>query len=288
MADISAAAVVKLRKLSGQSMGECKKALEEANGDMDKATEILRKKGLATLAKRAERETAEGAVVSWQSEDGKTAAMATLCCETDFVAKSDDFVALAKDLREYIGTAQAEPGARTVLQTALAGRNFEEVLTEVVSKTGEKMQVGDYVRFRLDGPGIIGIYVHFNKKVGSMVQIETDSEQVAQSPAIKQAAADFAMHVTASKPVALDAESLDPQLVEREKAIYADQVKDKPPEVVDRIVEGKLKKFYGDYCLLMQPFVKDDSRSVEQVLAEAAKQAGGKAAIRQFVRFEVG
>ncbi len=288
MAEISAAAVVKLRKMSGQSMGECKKALEEAGGDMDKATEILRKKGLATLAKRAERETTEGAVVSWQSEDGKTAAMATLCCETDFVAKSDDFVAMAKDLREYIAAGAAEPGASTILQTTVAGKNFQEVLTEVVSRTGEKMQVGDYMRFRLTGPGLIGLYIHFNKKVGSMVQIETDSDQVAQSPAVRQAASDFAMHVTASKPIALDAESLDPQTVERERAIYADQVKNKPPEVVQRIVDGKLKKFYSDYCLLSQPFVKDDSKTVEQVLAEAAKQAGGKASIKQFVRFEVG
>lgn len=288
MAEISAAAVVKLRKASGQSMGECKKALEEANGDMDKATEILRKKGLATLAKRAERETTEGAVVAWQSEDGKTAAMATLCCETDFVAKSDDFIALAKDLREYIAVAAAAPGANTVLQTAVNGRNFQDVLTDVVSRTGEKMQVGDYARFRLDGAGIIGIYVHFNRKVGSMVQIETDSAQVAQSASVKQAASDFAMHITASKPIALDPASLDPQTVEKEKAIYADQVKNKPPQVVEKIVDGKLKKFYSDYCLLMQPFVKDDTKSVEQVLAEAAKEAGGKAAIRQFVRFEVG
>ncbi len=288
MAEISAAVVVKLRKLSGQSMGECKKALQEANGDMDKATEILRKKGLATLAKRAERETTEGAVVAWQSQDGKTAAMAALCCETDFVAKSDDFVALARALHDYVAAAGPEPGAATLLQTVVGGRNFQEVLTDAVSKTGEKMQVGDYTRFRLDSAGIIGIYIHFNKKVGSMVQIETDSDQVAQSDAIKQAALDFAMHITASKPIALDPASLDPEIVEKEKAIYAEQVKNKPPQVVDKIVEGKLKKFYSDYCLVMQPFVKDDTKSVEQVLAEAAKQAGGKASIAQFVRFEVG
>ena len=288
MADISAATVVKLRKTSGQSMGECKKALEEANGDMDKAMEILRKKGMATLAKRAERETTEGNVVAWQSPDGKTAAMATLCCETDFVAKSDDFIALAKDLRDYIATGATQPGASTILQTVLAGKNFQEVLTDVVSRTGEKMQVGDYVRFILTGPGIIGIYVHFNKKVGSMVQIETDTNSVAQSAAIKQAASDFAMHITASKPIALDPASVDPVLVEKEKAIYADQVKNKPAAVVDKIVQGKLSKFYSDYCLVLQPFVKDDTKTVEQVLAEAAKEAGGKATIRQFVRLEVG
>ncbi len=288
MAEISASVVVKLRKMSGQGMMDCKKALEEADGNMDKAMEILRKKGLATLAKRAERETSEGAVVSWQGKDAKEAALATLCCETDFVAKSDDFVQLARDIRDYIASASAIQGAQGVLQTIIAGKAFQEVLTEVVSKTGEKMQVGDYTRFRLEGPGLIGTYVHFNNKVGSMVQIETDSDKTAQAPALKQAASDIAMHITASKPIALDAASLDPQVVEHEKAIYAAQVQNKPPQVVNRIVEGKLKKFYSDYCLLEQPFVKDDSKTVQQMLAEAAKQAGGKASVKQFVRFEVG
>jgi len=288
MAEISASIVVKLRKMSGQGMMDCKKALEEANGDMDKAMEILRKKGLATLAKRAERETSEGAVVSWQSPDGKEAALATLCCETDFVAKSDDFVQLARDIRDYIGSTKEAQGAQSVLQTIIAGKTFQEVLTEVVSKTGEKMQVGDYARFRLEGSGLIGTYVHFNNKVGSMVQIDTSDAKVAQAPSIRQAAMDIAMHITASKPLALDIASLDPQVVEREKAIYAAQVQNKPPQVVNRIVEGKLKKFYSDYCLLEQPFVKDDSKTVQQMLAEAAKQAGGQASVKQFVRFEVG
>jgi elongation factor Ts len=288
MAEVPASVVVKLRKMSGQGMMDCKKALEEASGDMDKAMEILRKKGLATLARRAERETSEGAVVSWQSKDGKEAALATLCCETDFVAKSDDFVQLARDIRDYIGSAKGNEGAENVLQTILAGKSFQEAITEVVSRTGEKMQVGDYMKFRIEGTGLIGIYIHFNNKVGSMVLIDTSDAKVAQAPSIKQAASDIAMHITASKPIALDVESLDPQMVEREKGIYAAQVQNKPPEVVTRIVEGKLKKFYSDYCLLEQPFVKDDTKTVKQMLAEAAQQAGGQASIKQFVRFEVG
>ncbi len=288
MAEISASTVVKLRKMSGQGMMDCKKALEEADGDMDKAMEILRKKGLATLAKRAERETSEGAVISWQSEDGKVAALATLCCETDFVAKSDDFRALARDIREYIAACGSDEGSANLLQTAVAGKTFEQMLTDVVSKTGEKMQVGDYTRFRLNDAGLIGTYVHFNSKVGSMVRIDTSDEKVAESPALKQAASEIAMHITASKPLALDKEDLDPQMVEREKAIYAEQVQNKPPQIVEKIVEGKMKKFYTEYCLLEQPFVKDDSKTVEQVVAEAAKQAGGEAKIAQFVRFAVG
>jgi len=288
MAEISTATVVKLRKMSGQGMMDCKKALEEANGDMDKAMEILRKKGMATLAKRAERETSQGAVVAWQSPDGKSAALVTLCCETDFVARSDDFLAMADAIPQYMSSAKGGEGPEAVLQTVVDGRGFQEILTEGISKTGEKMQVGDYVRFTLEGPGLIGIYIHFNKKVGSMVQIDTSDATVAASPVIKTAASDIAMHVTASKPLALDIQSLDPQLVEREKAIYAEQVQNKPPEIVKRIVEGKMKKFYADYCLLQQPFVKDDTKTVEQMLNDAAKQAGGKATIKRFARFDVG
>jgi elongation factor Ts len=121
-----------------------------------------------------------------------------------------------------------------------------------------------------------------------MVQIDTSDQKVADSGPMKQVAADLAMHITASKPLALDAASVDPQVIEREKGIYAAQVQNKPPEIVNRIVEGKMKKFYADYCLLEQPFVKDDTKTVQQVLDEAAKQAGGKASIRRFVRFELG
>lgn len=288
MAEISAGTVVKLRKISGQGMMDCKKALEESNGDLDKAMDILRKKGLATLAKRAERETSEGAVVSWQSPDGRTAALATLCCETDFVARSDDFLAMTSVIRDYMASSGSSQGPEGLLQTVVGGRNFQEIVTDGISKTGEKMQVADYVRFKLEGAGIIGIYVHFNHKVGSMVQIDASDEKVAASAAIKQAASDLAMHVTASKPMALDIQSLDPQVMEREKAIYAAQVQNKPPEIVKRIVEGKMKKFYADYCLLEQPFVKDDTKTVAQVLNDAATQAGGKAGIKRFARFEVG
>jgi elongation factor Ts len=286
MAEISAAIVVKLRKMSGQGMMDCKKALEEANGDLDKAMEILRKKGLATLAKRAERETKEGLLVL--VEGPGFFSMATLCCETDFVAKSDDFLAAAEAIKQYVRACAADEDANSIAETAVNGRKFSDVITETVSKTGEKMIVGDYTRFGIPKPGLVGTYVHFNGKVGSMVQIDASDEKVAGSAALKQAASDIAMHITASKPLALDIQSLDPQVVEQEKAIYAAQVQNKPPEIVTRIVEGKMKKFYADYCLLQQPFVKDDTKTVEQVLGEAAKQAGGKASIKRFVRFEVG
>ncbi|MEJ2702928.1 MAG: translation elongation factor Ts [Sedimentisphaerales bacterium] len=288
MPEISAAMVMELRKMSGQGMMDCKKALQEADGDVEQAMDILRKKGLATLAKRAGRETSEGLVVCRVGGDGKTAVMATLCCETDFVAKSDDFVATAKTLADYALACSADEGVDNLLGTSVGGKTFSEVLTETVSKTGEKTLVGDYAKYTLDGPGLIGTYVHFNEKVGSMVDIETGDDATAASDVLKQTATDIAMHVTATKPVALSKDQIDPETIKREKAIFAEQVKNKPANIIDKIVEGKMQKFYVENCLLQQPFVKDDSKTVEQVLAEAAKQVGGEAKIKRFVRFEVG
>jgi elongation factor Ts len=288
MADISAAMVMKLRKMTGQGMMDCKKALQEANGDIEQATDILRKKGLATLAKRAERETSEGLVVRKSGADGKTAALATLCCETDFVAKSEDFIATARSLADYALACQADEGPENILETAVDGKKFSDILTETVSKTGEKTQVGDYAKYKLDGPGLISTYIHFNEKVGTMLQIETSDDSVAAADTLKQTASDIAMHITATKPLALDKNDIAPEKIEREKAIFAEQVKNKPPNIIGKIVEGKMRKFFTENCLLDQPFVKDDSKSVAQVLAEAARQAGGEAKIKRFVRFEVG
>jgi len=288
MAEISASAVMELRKISGQGMMDCKKALQEADGDIKQALEILRKKGLATLAKRAGRDTSEGIVISKMTDDGKTAVMATLCCETDFVAKNDDFITAANTLADYAMACPQPDGADAILETELDGKNFSDILTETVSKTGEKTQVGDYTKYNLDGPGLISIYIHFNKKVGTMVQIEASDDSTANSDVVKEAANDIAMHITAVKPLALDKKSIDPQIIEQEKAIYADQVKDKPENIIEKIIEGKLRKFFAENCLLSQPFVKDDSKTIAEVIEQAGKQAGGQLSIKRFVRFSVG
>jgi elongation factor Ts len=288
MTEIPASMVVKLRKITGQGMMDCKSALAEADGDIDKAVQILRKKGLATLAKRAERETSQGLVVSKSSDDGKTAVLATLCCETDFVARSSDFVAAAQALADFALACPADEGAENVLETSLNGQKFSDIVTETVSKTGEKIQVGDYTKCKLDGPGLISIYIHFNGKVGTMVQIETSSDDIADAGVLKRTASDIAMHITATKPMSLDKDGLKPEIVEQEKAVFREQVKDKPANIIEKIIEGKMKKFYSENCLLEQPFVKDDSKTVAQVLTEAAKEAGGQAKIKGFVRFDVG
>ncbi len=288
MAEISASLVMKLRKMSGQGMMDCKNALNEADGDIEKSMAILRKKGLATLAKRAERETSEGIVIGKTSQNGDTAVLVSLCCETDFVAKNDDFAATAEKLVDYAIACPEDKGTDSILETTVDGVKFSDALTELVSKTGEKTEVGDYAKYKLDGPGLITTYIHFNRKVATMVQIETSDENTAQSDILKQTANDIAMHITAINPVALDKESIDPELIEKEKTVYAEQVKNKPQNIIEKIIEGKLNKFFAEKCLLSQPFVKDDSKTVAQIVAESAKQAGGEAKITRFVRFGVG
>lgn len=288
MAEISAATVMNLRKISGQGMMDCKKALDEAGGNIEKALEILRKKGLATLAKRAERETSQGVIVGKISPDGRTAALASLCCETDFVAKSDDFVHAAGKLAEYAMACRQDQGPENIVETEVNGVKFQKVITDLVSKTGEKTEVGDYIRYNLSGPGLVTIYIHFNKKVATMVQFETSSQEVADSAVFKQAASDIAMHITAINPLALDEKGISPEIIAQERAIYAEQVKNKPAQMVEKIVDGKIKKFFSEKCLLSQPFVKDDSKTVEQVIKESAKAADGDAKISRFVRIGLG
>jgi len=268
-------------------MMDCKKALSEVDGDVELAMEALRKKGVATLEKRSDRETANGLVVSKTSDDGRVGVIASLCCETDFVARSDGFVAAAHLLGDYAMACETE-SVESLLATVVDARAFREVITECVSKTGEKMEVGEFARFGLAGSGCISHYVHFNGKTGAMVLVEASDDRVGGSEALQAVANDVAMHVTAAKPLALDKGGIDADTVEKEKEIYAEQVKNKPAEIIDKIVEGKLRKFFSEQCLLQQPFVKDDSKSVEQVVSEAAKQAGGTATVSRFVRLEIG
>ena len=196
------------------------------------------------------------------------------------------FVATAKKLLQCGFSAPADQGGEALMDIEVDGRKFSELLTDLVSKTGEKTEVGDFTRYTLSGTGVLGTYVHFNDKVGAMVEVEASSDEVAQ--AVKSVADGICMHITAMNPPALDRDSVDPVLIEKERAIAAEQVKDKPANIIDKIVDGKIGKFLKDICLTEQSFVKDDSKTVSQTLIDAAKAAGGEAKIKRFVRIEIG
>lgn len=284
---VSASDVMKLRKMSGQGMMDCKKALGETGGDVEKAMEMLRKKGLATMAKRAGRETSEGRVIVKASDDSKTVAMASLCCETDFVAKSDDFAATLEVMSNYMMACDANEGTEALNETAIDSKKLAEVITDAVAKTGEKTEVGDYAKFSVDGNSVVGTYIHFNGKTGAMVVVEADNADVASSDDMKVVANDIAMHVTAAKPVAVDRDAVDAALIAKEREIAAEQMKGKPAEIIDKIVDGKMNKFFADNCLVDQKFVKNEELTISKLVTETAKKLGGGAKVTKMVRVDI-
>jgi elongation factor Ts len=274
---ISAADVKVLRERTGAGMMDCKKALEETNGDMEAAIDLLRARGAAKAAKRAEREASEG-VVALHVEAG-VGALVELNCETDFVARTDAFRDLAQQLAEHAAKhstgVDGEAGGDLLLEQSFMGGagTVGELVTGVSAKTGEKMGIRRFARFQTDG-GTVGGYIHMTGKIGVLVELGTAGGM--------DLVRDVAMHVAAARPLAVSAADIPAGVVERERAVYLEQVRQegKPENIQDKIVEGKLKRFFKEQALLEQAFVKDPDRTVGQLV--------GANGVRRFARFELG
>jgi elongation factor Ts len=286
VAEITAAAVKALRDQTGAGMMDCKKVLKDADGDLGKATELLRERGLAKAGKREGRATSEGVIAI--SLDGASGGMVELGCETDFVARTDDFVGLASSLAAVVAADASVDGPEALLARKLDGESIEEKVKAAIAKLGENVVVKRSARLASDGAGLAGGYVHAGGKLGVLVALATDGS----GPAVEQAAKDVAMHVAAAdpSPVAVGREDVDAQMIESERNIYRNQAEQegKPEKVIDRIVEGKVNKFLQDVVLLEQAFVKDPDRSIAELLAELAKETGGEVRVAGFQRFKLG
>jgi len=269
---VSASEVAKLRAQTGAGMLDCKNALEEAGGDMEKAGELLRKKGIIKAAKRADKVAADGLVTGIVDKDGKVGVLVEVNCETDFVAKSDHFKDFSKLVAETILKHNPTDlvGLHTI--TTSTGKTVEGLAGEIALKIGEKISVRRFERF--ESSGLVTVYLH-GTKIGSIVEIVGGDATLGT---------DIAMHVAASNPKYLSRDQVDATEVEKEKAVYTEQltVQKKPANIIEKIVGGKLDKFYGEICLLEQPFIKDEEKTIKQ-LAESKK-----ATVKRFVRFELG
>ena len=270
MAEITASMVKELRERTDAPMMDCKKALTEAAGDMQKAEEILRVRFGNKAAKSAGRIAAEGVVAINISADGKTAAMVEVNCETDFVAKNDDFLALTKALAEMVITQNpADVAALSALP--YNGKTVEETRTELVGKIGENMSIRRFVR--QSATGKFASYIH-GSKIGVLVDVSGD-EALAK---------DLAMHVAAAKPKSLDASGVSQELIDAERRVAIEKAKEagKPEAMLEKIAEGTVQKYLKEVTLLSQPFVKDDKQTVEQILKSKSSQCHG------FTMFVVG
>ncbi len=265
MAEITASMVKDLRDKTDAPMMDCKKALTEAGGDMDKAEEILRVKFGSKATKAAGRIAAEGVVGIYISPDAKLGAMIEVNCETDFVAKNDDFLAFTKSLAEMV--AKHNPADVAALSAMdMGGKSVEEVRTQLVGKIGENMSLRRFVR--TEAQGRLASYVHGGSKIGVMVDVAGGDEQLAK---------DIAMHIAASKPVSLSREQVPAELIEKERAVASQKAAEsgKPADIVAKMVEGSVAKFLKEVTLLGQPFVKDDKQTIEQLLKSKGASVAG-------------
>ena len=270
--------VMALREMSGAGMMDCKKALTACEGDMDKAMDYLREKSLAASAKKAARIAAEGIVSSYVTDDHKVGAIVEVNCETDFVAKTDDFKALVNSVAKLV--IEKNPADVDELMALDCGDGtVAEMVNRAVAKIGEKITIRRFAR--MEGQ-LVDTYIHLGGKIGVIVAAKTADAEKAR-PAVH----DVAMHIAAAKPGVLHRDEVDPADLDKEREILRAQAlndpKPKPANIIEKMVEGRIAKYYKEVCLLEQPFVKNPDQSIEQMLKEH-----GDVELAAFVRFEMG
>ncbi len=278
---ISPKIVQELREKTGVGMMDCKRALEETGGDLEEAVKVLRKKGMATAQKKSARAASDGLVVASISPDGTTGALLEMNCETDFVAKTDDFKGMAEDLCAQVASA-APASVEALLDQPLtkdAGHKVKDLIVAKVAKLGENIQLRRFARYQ---GGLMASYIHAGGKIGVLMECQVASA----TEEMKLVTKDLCMQVAAAAPRFVSRDEVTPDVLESEKEIYKAQVlaQGKPAAIIDKIVEGKMNKFYEEACLLEQPFVKDTAISVQKHMDAAAK---GLKVVR-FTRYVLG
>ena len=293
-ATFTAKDVSELRARTGAGMMDCKKALEENGGDMQKSIDYLRKKGIAKAEKRVGRAASEGRIVSLTSPDGRHAVLLELNSETDFVSRNEEFVKLAENLAHQVMkdsavNAVVHNGHESPLLAqpwhAGGGSSVSDVVKEASARTGENIVLRRFARFA--GEGAVGGYVHHNGKFAALVEIGGASNEVAQ-----RLAKTIAEHVVGVSPVpvAVSRDEVAPELVEKERRIFADQAKasGKPDNIVEKMVTGRIDKYYKEVALLEQPWVRDETKTIRDLLKEAGREAGAELTVKRFARFQMG
>jgi len=283
---ISAAQVKELRDKTGAGMMDCKRALTEADGDFEKAIEVLRKKGASVAAKRAERSANEGIILTQILNDGKTGVIVEVNCETDFVAKSDDYINFAKFVLDAV--VENRPSSiEELLSGEYDGKKVENELTSIIGKIGEKIEIS---RFKIeeDDNSLVVDYVHHGSKLG--VLLKSNNVDSVDRDKLGVVLKDLAMQTAAMRPLYLSKEEVPEKLIEKEKEIYLEVAKKegKPEKILDKIAEGRLNKYFQEICLLEQTYIKDNTKSVSDFIQEFNKENSSDVKLSAFSRFHLG
>ncbi len=280
--EIKAQDVQKLRQMTGAGLMDCKKALVEAAGNFDKAVQYLREQGIAKSSKRADKVAGEGLIDVWVSDDGKQGILIELNCETDFVARNEDFVKMGKDL---INKISSDPKLTDIKQIPL------EPLQALSSKTGEKVEFNRFVRYKVAGEGLIGKYLHPGSKLAVLVEVQT-SKNAANSNDLKDLVKELALQVAGANPAYVSQKDVPGDIIQREKDIFKKQMEaeKKSPEILEKIATGKLKQYYEANCLLDQPYVRDAAgkTKIQDLINTVAKKENVEINVVRFDRYRVG
>jgi elongation factor Ts len=283
--EITAELVKTLRAKTDAGMMDCKKALRETGGDLEAAVAYLRQKGLAVASKRADRTTSEGAIWASVAPDHKSGTLLEVNCETDFVAKTPAFVELGTKITEHLAAVALEAVEELLSQPCPHDPKLlvTDYLNETIAKTGESIRIRHFTRYHGD---LVTAYIHHGGKIGVMLELSGGDA----APEAQAAAKDLAMQVAAASPVAVGREEISPELVAKEKAIYEAQAKEsgKPEKIIEKMVVGRLEKFYKEVCLVEQTFVKNPDLTVAQFLKEVGSKIGKELKVKRFIRYQVG
>lgn len=285
MANISAQLVKELREMTGAKMMDCKKALVETEGNIEKAIEFLREKGLADAAKKSGRVAAEGIVKTYISDNKKKGSVVEFNCETDFVAANDEFIAFADRLAEMVVETEAENVEALLNEKFDAETTVSDALKALIAKLGENMTIRRFTKFAIEN-GLVKSYIHGGGRIGVLVEVACDTE----SDVLDEVAKEVCMQIAAANPLFLSEDQVDAASIEKEKEIYRVQAlnEGKPENIVEKMVEGRIKKYYKEVCLLDQLWVKDNDKTIAKFVAEKSKEVGSPITITRFVRYERG
>lgn len=289
MPEITAAKVKKLRERTGSGMMDCKKALAETGGDMEKAIDYLREKGLAKAAKKAERTASDGRIFHIVSQDGKRGVMIELNSETDFVAKTDEFNDLGNKITAHLFSKSFETPAALLESAHESGSTINDLVTAVIAKLGENIVLKRFARFDAAN-GRAFCYIHSNYKVGALVELDADNNSACDAPEFAELGHEICMQIAAANPLYLVAEDAPEDVIEREKAVYRQQLLDegKPADKIEKILPGKMRKYFENTCLLEQEYIRDTDKKVKDLVAETGKKLGAKICVKRFERFAIG
>ncbi len=291
MANITSQMVKELREMTQAGMMDCKKALVEAEGNMDKAVEWLREKGLAAAAKKAGRIAAEGVVASYISDCGKVGVVVEVNCETDFVAKTDNFINFSKNVAKHIAYANPADVDELLAQKFVddESKTVTDLVSEATVSIGEKISIRRFARYQTEN-GAVESYIHMGGKIGVLLLVENDNADTLNNETFKTFYHDVALQIAAAKPSYVKKEEVPSENLAKEREILRAQAlnEGKPEKIVDKMVDGRIQKYYKEVCLIEQPFVKDGDKSIAQLTAEVAKEIGANINIVSFERFERG